>query len=319
MRATWTSNSRLLFFAVVAAAAAAAALVAGCAAKAKNVNPSFPLTVEQARADLARMAKDPRPLKRPIVILGGFIDPGLGGWAVGGELRHYLPRDAKIISVSFLFCDSFDACRRRVIDAVDRAFPTDDPEQTIEVDVIGLSMGGLVGRYAVAEMGPDSRGEGAPVDSPSSPLTPALSLKGGGGKRRLRAHTLFTASSPHRGAVRAEELPPMLHMQRDMTAGSDFYRALEKAESRGGLDYQLVPYVRLGDDVVGPQYAAPPGRIPWWLPNPPGEFSHVGAMTDPRILADVLRRLRGEKPWTSEPPAPLPNDANSNFATDEHR
>jgi len=58
-----------------------------------------------------------------------------------------------------------------------------------------------------------------------------------------------------------------------------------------------------GDTVVGPQYAAPTGRTAWWVPNPPGELAHVGAMTDPRILSDVLRRLRGEKPWTTHPPA----------------
>jgi hypothetical protein len=260
---------------------------AGCAARPKEANPSFPLTVEQARADLARMRSDPQPLERPVVILGGFIDPGLGGWAVGSELRRYLPRDAKIISVSFLFCDSFDACRGRVIEAVDRACPTDDPRQTVAVDVIGLSMGGLVGRYAAADMGEAE----------------ARSRAG-----RLRIHTLFTASSPHAGAVRAEQLPPILHMQRDMTAGSDFYQRLERAELLGGVSYALVPYVRLGDDVVGPAYAAPTGRTAWWVTNPPGEFSHVGAMTDPRILADVLRRLRGEKPWTTDPPAPLPEE-----------
>ena len=43
-----------------------------------------------------------------------------------------------------------------------------------------------------------------------------------------------------------------------------------------------------------------------WTPNQPGEFAHVGAMTDPRIMSDVLRRLRGEKPWTKEPAAALP-------------
>src|SRR5205814_7120526 len=64
----------------------------------------------------------------------------------------------------------------------------------------------------------------------------------------------------------------------------------------------------LGDTVVGPQYAAPTGRTPWWVPDRPGEFAHVGTMTDPRILADALRRLRGEKPWTTDPPASLPKD-----------
>ena len=52
---------------------------AGCAAEPAGVNPSFPLTVEKGRADLVRMAKDPRPLDRPLVILRGFADPGLGG------------------------------------------------------------------------------------------------------------------------------------------------------------------------------------------------------------------------------------------------
>src|SRR5213078_1239722 len=101
---------------------------AGCAADPTAGNPSFPVTIDAAREDLARMAKDPRPARRPIVILGGFADPGLGGWAVGTGLRKYL-RDPQIVSVSFVFCDSFDVCRRRVIEAVDREFPNDDPNE----------------------------------------------------------------------------------------------------------------------------------------------------------------------------------------------
>jgi hypothetical protein len=118
---------------------------------------------------------------------------------------------------------------------------------------------------------------------------------------------LFTASSPHLGALRAQRLPRLLQMQEDMTPGSQFLRRLEEAES-GGPGYEIVPYVRLGDDVVGAVYAAPRGRAAWWVTDVPGEFSHLGAMTDPRILADVLRRLRGERPWTTEPPASLPTD-----------
>ena len=256
----------------------------GCAARPKAENPSFAVTIEQARADLKRIADDPKPLRRPIVILGGYADPGVGGWAVGAELRKYLPAGAKIVTVSFTFCDSFDACRRRVMETIHRELPSDDPDHTIEVDVIGLSMGGLVGRYCAATTTPP----------------------------RLRVHTLFTMSSPHRGALRAEAWPQLTRMQVDMTAGSEFYRTLEEAERGGAMQYELVPYVRLGDTVVGPQYAAPPGRTAWWVPNVPGEFEHIGAMRDPRILADVLRRLRGEKPWTTEPAAPLPEFENSN-------
>ena len=284
-------RSCLFFNAVVACVSLVVA--AGCASKPKvnEGNPSFRLTVEQAEADLDRIAKDPRPLQRPLVILGGFADPGVGGWATAAELRKYLTPAAQVMSVSFTFCHTFDACRLHVIGAVDKAFPTADPNQTAEVDVIGLSMGGLVGRYCAA-----------PTTAPASVSATAPSSQ-----RRLRVHTLFTAASPHRGALRAERWPQLLKMQGDMTAGSPFYRRLEEAErAGGGTSYELVPYVRLGDTVVGPQYAAPTGRNPWWIPNRPGDFAHVGTMGDPRIMSDVLRRLRGETPWTKEPPAPLP-------------
>jgi pimeloyl-ACP methyl ester carboxylesterase len=264
----------LRLLAVVAALVA----LAGCGTTAAVSNPAFPVTIAQAQADLDRMAQDPRPVKRPLLILGGFGDPGIGGWVVGSELGKYLPENATILSVSFTFCHTFEACRQKVVEAVDEALPTNDPTQTVEVDVIGLSMGGLVGRYAAASTG----------------------------QRRLRIHTLYTAASPHTGALRAERWPQLLEMQTDMTPGSEFYRALEAAEHTDGPWYELVPYVRLGDNVVGPQYAAPPGRIPWWIPGRPGDLGHVGTLNDPRILADVLRRLRGEQPWTVDPPAALP-------------
>jgi pimeloyl-ACP methyl ester carboxylesterase len=184
--------------------------------------------------------------------------------------------------VSFTFCNTFDACRQRVIATVEKEFPSADPNQTVEVDVIGLSMGGLVGRYCAT-------------------------LPSTAGDKRLRIHTLYTAASPHRGALRAEQWPRLLKMQGDMTPGSDFYRRLEAAERE--VSYELVPYVRLGDTTDGPQYAAPTGRTPWWVPNRPGDFAHVGTMGDPRIMSDVLRRLRGEEPWTTEPPTELPQTA----------
>ena len=261
--------------------AIAVTLIAGCAARPKEGNSSFDVTIERAQADLKRMANDPRPLRRPIVILGGYADPGVGGWAISAELRKYLPADARIVTVSFTFCDSFDACRQRVIETVDRELPTDDPEQTVEVDVIGLSMGGLVGRFSAAD-----------VD---------------GIERRLRVHTLFTIASPHRGALRAEQWPQVSRMQADMTPGSQFCRRLEDLERQNPIGYELVPYVRIGDTVVGAEYAAPKGRTAWWVPDVPGEFTHIAAMRDPRIMADVLRRLRGERPWTTHPPAPLPD------------
>ena len=42
--------------------------------------------------------------------------------------------------------------------------------------------------------------------------------------------------------------------------------------------------------------------------HPPLELSHIGAVLDPRILADIVLRLRNEPPLTHEPRAPLPVD-----------
>ncbi|HEX8524921.1 MAG TPA: hypothetical protein VF669_21910 [Tepidisphaeraceae bacterium] len=242
----------------------------GCTATPKVVDaPTIALSVPQARQELRKIAEHPKPLERPLVILNGYLDPGLGGLAVGSFIREHVS-GGRIITVSFMWCSSFEACRQRVIEAVDAALPNDDPEQTAEVDVIGLSMGGLVGRYAAA---------GVP------------------NARRLNVRNLFTVSSPHQGATRAEALPPITQMQVDMRPQSKFLRRLSEWDR--GVQYHLFPYSRLNDRVVGAQYAAPPGRRAVVVPNEPFQPAHVGAATDPRILADVLRHLRRERPLVS--------------------
>jgi hypothetical protein len=249
---------------------------AGCAAP---PNPSFPLTTSDARAALRAMEARPKPLARPLVILGGYHDPGLGAFVWRHEVRRWATTDARMIEVSFPLHRDFDQCRRDVIAAVDRACPTDDPHATVEVDVIGASMGGLVGRYAA-------------VTKP--------------GERRLRVARLITVSSPHRGAALAS-LPAMSRLHADMRDGSDFLRDLAKDEAATTADdYELVPYVRLGDRIVGADNAAPVGTNPWWLPNQPFAFAHFSVNRDPRVRADVARRLRGEAPFTKTPPAALP-------------
>src|SRR5688572_25529393 len=209
----------------------------GCSPKHRDpsANPSFPISTKEARATLRKIESHPKPLERPLVILNGFLDPGFGGAAVAGMVRQHVS-DTRIITVAYPFASSFEDCRKMVIDAVDRAFATDDPTQTCEVDVIGLSMGGLVGRYCAAPPG--------------------------GTGRRLNVRRLFTISSPHQGALRARRLPPLLRMQMDMRPNSAFLRHLEQSEAC--LEYQIIPYVRLSDRVIGPANAAPAGRFPWW-------------------------------------------------------
>jgi pimeloyl-ACP methyl ester carboxylesterase len=223
------------------------------------------------------MAKSPKPFERPVVILAGYHDPGLGPAALCARLRR-VAGGQQIISVSYFFDGTFDECRHDVLAAIQRACPSDDPRETQELDVIGLSMGGVVGRYCA-------------IEKP--------------GERRLRIHRLYTVSSPHRGAAGASNLPAMTQLHRDLCEGSRFIETLEAAENLR-RDYQIVPYVRLGDWIVGTRDAAPQGQTPWWVATPPLENPHIGAPLDPRIVADIVRRLRGEPPLTHSPPATLP-------------
>jgi pimeloyl-ACP methyl ester carboxylesterase len=252
-------------------------LLIGCAAQ--PTNPSFPIAVKEGELDLHRMSEDRKPLTRPLVVIGGFLDPGVGAWVLESEFSA-VTSDRRIIGVSLAECMSFDDCRRKMVQAVDRAWPTSERSQTVEVDVVGLSMGGVAARYA------------------------ALPLQEKG--RRLKIARLFTISSPHRGAEDAQRLPLLHPLQKSLRPDSTFYAKLEASP----CDYAIIPYVRLGDHVVGTQYSAPKGQSPWWVPDdlidgPP----HAGAFLDPRIISDIARRLRGEAPSSINPPAPLPKVA----------
>jgi len=245
----------------------------GCAVQ--PTNPTFRVDVDTAKSRIKEMQRSPRALSRPLLILNGWFDPGVTTAHLQGVFGRAFDRH-RIVSLSFTFTGTFDRCREKVIKAVDEAFPTSDAVWTTEVDMLAVSMGALVARYAAAE-----------------------SL----GRRRLRIARLFTIAAPHRGAPSAEipTLDPLLH---DMRAGSPFLRTLDAALPSCG--YPIIPYVRLGDSLVGPENAAPPGQVPRWLPNRPFDLAHVGVAADPRILADIMLRLRGEKPFSTDPPAPLP-------------
>jgi hypothetical protein len=272
------------------------AALAGCSATIDDhpLNPSFPVTFAAADAVLADAAAHPRPLRRPLLIVGGFADPGLGSRLLRDRFRGWTGDD-RVIDVSLCYDNSFDDCRRDIVAAVDSAYPTADPDRTTEVDVIGASMGGLAARYAAI------RFDGT-IGGPSVGPTP---------RRRLRIGRLFTIGSPLRGAILADRIPLNLHpLQPGMRTGSWVYRRIEAATPSWDDLYPIYSYVRLNDDQVGPENAAVPGATPWWLSAPAWPRpTHHASFLDHRILADIALRLRGEAPLSHDPPTPLPPEA----------
>jgi hypothetical protein len=253
-------------------------LVTGCVGRGGR-NPSFDVSAPEARRAMREMASCPRALERPVVVLDG-LGPPLASPHYASALRR-TTGDCRVLGVQFMFCLSLEDCRRHVIDAVEREFPSGDRDWTTEVDVIGFSMGGVVGRCAAAP----------PAD--------------GRAGKRLKVARLFTISSPHRGAAVASLLPPLDGLAPfELRRGSAFLKALGERERPA--EYELVTYVRLGDWVVGPANAAPAGTGVHWVSTPPLQSAHATAFADPRIVADIARRLRGEAPFATDPPEPLP-------------
>ncbi len=58
--------------------ACAIALLCGCSSPDTPMNPSMAITVADGRAELTRMREAPLPPVRPVVVIGGLFDVGLG-------------------------------------------------------------------------------------------------------------------------------------------------------------------------------------------------------------------------------------------------
>lgn len=256
----------------------------GCAAR--PINSSFAASESEAKQIIDEIEENARPLDRPVVVMAGWADPGFVNSYWVGQLRKAGAVGERVRGFKFVFKGDFDKCRDHVVSAVQAAWPSDDPAWTNEVDVIAFSMGGLVARYCASP-----RFVAADSDEDSRD------------KRRLKIRNLYTISTPHLGAVMAG-VPTFDRRVIDMRAGSDFLRHLD--EALADADYTLTAYTRLGDPIVGTTRTAPLGVTAWWVDTPFLHRSHQEAYRDPRIRADILRRLRGETPLTRGPAAAFP-------------
>jgi pimeloyl-ACP methyl ester carboxylesterase len=248
-----------------------------CTNEPSPVNSSFRISRSKAAVAMREIGRKRKPLKRPLVIIGGYLDffhfnANLTTSRLGRTFA-----DDRVITLAVDAGNSFQDLRQNLIAAVDKAFPTCDPNFTTEVDVVGHSLGGLVARYAAA-----------PSDTPAR-------------GRRLKIARLFTISSPHTGSAFAAY--GITRFQHDLSPGSSFLAYV--AGHDASATYSLFPYVLLGDNFVGQRHTAPPGQNPLWLAGPMF-FTHFNAMSDRRILADIALRLRDEEPISHMPASPLP-------------
>lgn len=257
--------------AVCAVMAAAMTLGSGCVHGTSN--PRYPEPAAEASLGLSRYAQSPWVPQRPILVLGGYMDPGFASGTLERALRNACGPDTKIVAVSFGDCTSMAQCRDRVMAATR---PLRAAWPNCAFDVVANSMGGLVARYS-ALSADEIAGCGLP-----SPAQAGM----------LRINHLYTICTPHLGALMAEG-PLGSQMTKDMRAGSRFLSCLDSALP--SAPYELTCFAREGDGIVGADRSAPAGIEPIQFDTPPFELAHVDAHRDPRILLVIVRSLRGER------------------------
>jgi pimeloyl-ACP methyl ester carboxylesterase len=204
------------------------------------------------------------PLPRPVVVLGGYGDPiGIGSGHLARRLRD-LTGDRRVLAIPAGLHRSFDSAADRAVRQVRRRFGD------VEVDVVGISMGGLTARHAAAR-----------EDDP------------------LRVARLYTVCSPHTGAQAANDWAwaDLFLNGRQMRTGSPFLQDLARRE--GALTYPIVQYARRNDVTIGrgarlPTHLHSRGQV-IWLNVPPWRTGHAFCYADERILADIARRLRWDE------------------------
>lgn len=257
-------------FAACAVIVAAVTIGWGCVHG--TTNPRYPEPAAQASLRLSQYAESPLVPERPILVLGGYMDPGFASGSLERALRRACGPDTEVISVAFGDCASMAQCRDRVM-AATRALRAARPECTF--DVVANSMGGLVARYS-ALSADEIAGCGLP-----SPAQAGM----------LRIHHLYTICTPHLGARMAEG-PLGSPLTSDMRPGSRFLSCLDSALP--DAPYSLTCFARGGDSIVGADRSAPAGIDPVLFDTPAFELAHVDAHRDPRILLVIVRSLRGE-------------------------
>ena len=240
----------------------------GCVGHISPPSDGFPAPTAAVRAETERMRMSPQGLDRPLVLIAGWRGTGANIASMAARLKRLTgASDEMILTAAQPLRATVGGGADAVIDAVERRWPSDDPNWTREVDVVGYSIGGVLARVAAAPRESD--------------------------RKRLRIRTLYTLATPHTGTHawgRFFKLDPSAWQVR---GGSELLDWLN--EQLPEARYGLVCYAALGDGVVGATNASPPGIEPIWTVAP-GRLSHLSITHDLRVLGDIALRLRGEAP-----------------------
>ncbi len=243
-------------------------------------NPAFDLSHEDALTEARSLAADPRPLARPVVVLGGYRAPAFVSIRLADRLARLTSgRDEDFLPIAYPWLPSVPRCVDRASDIIAAHAPSRDSG---EIDIVGISMGGLVARAFAARAARD----------PSLP----------------RVRRVFTLATPHRGASLANIVRPDT-AARQLHKDSAFLRELDERLEREPID--LTCYAILHDWWVGATNAAPReplvGCVPIWIDGATAmerTFAHFSICRAPRLLVDLARRLTGRTPLAgfSTPP-----------------
>jgi len=220
------------------------------------------------------MSRDRVTLDRPIVVLAGWRSPPtVANWLAWRLAALTSGRLGDVLALSYTLHGDIERIARLVHQRVVGEFGTGVIEDGSDgapnsVDIVGVSMGGLIARRLAAW--------GVDADD--------------GSKGRLRAVRIFTLATPHRGAELARWIRPDA-ASRAMRPGSAWLAALDKALV--DREWSMVCYAHLNDRMVGATRTAPPGMVQLWTRGV-RVFSHYATTQDRLILVDLARRLRGE-------------------------
>lgn len=251
-------------------------------------NPAITVDAAALAADRARMEASPVSLTRPVVVLNGYH-----GWSgLAYSVRDRLAtltsgRVSDFVVVSYVGLGDVPRITRRVLDVVGARLGVDrGATATPEVDVVGISMGGVLARWCA--MSADARHDVATRD--------AEMARGDVSGPRLAVSRAFTFASPHRGAIMATRITPDA-AARALRPGSAWLSGID-ARSRD-VSPHITPYALLKDGIVGATRTAPTGQHPIWMRGPV-VFAHFAAARWDVFLIDAARRLRDETPLLSD-------------------